>query len=123
MKIEGMGAVDMTNGINRKQASEDQAFEEILKKAYSEGDKEKLQEVCKEFEGLFLQTMYKQMKKTVPESDFLPKSTGREIFEDMLDEEMMNNAKERGVGMADILYRQLSRNMDTMYTVQNEKKD
>jgi Rod binding domain-containing protein len=40
----------------------------------------------------------------------------------MLDEELINNAKERGVGIADILYRQLSLNMDKMFTVSHEEK-
>jgi len=122
MKIDGIGSVDITTGIERKQASEDQNFEEYLRKAYSDGDKQKLKSACQEFEVLFMQMMYKQMKRTVPKSSLLPESTGRRIFEEMLDEELINNAKERGVGIADILYRQLSLNMDKMYTVDHEKK-
>ena len=64
--------------------------------------------------------MYKQMRKTVPEGGLFEKSPAREIFEDMLDEEIINNAKERGIGIADILYRQLSINLDNIYTVRNE---
>lgn len=122
MKIDGLGSVDITAGIERKQATEDQKFEEYLTKAYSDGDKQKLKDACREFEALFMQMMYRQMKRTIPESDFLPKSTAREIFEEMLDEELINNSKERGVGIADILYRQLSLNMDKMYTVNHEEE-
>ncbi|HEY8499303.1 MAG TPA: rod-binding protein [Clostridia bacterium] len=120
MKIDGIGSVDISAGIERKQAAEEQKFEEYLRKAYSDGDKQKLKSACQEFEVLFLQMMYKQMKRTVPESDLLAKSTARRIYEEMLDEELINNAKERGVGIADILYRQLSLNMDKMFTVSHE---
>ena len=61
------------------------------------------------------------MKKTVPESELLPASSGREIFQEMLDEELINNATQRGIGLSDVLYRQLSMNMDKTYLVNNEK--
>ena len=121
MKIEGIGSADISTSINRKQVQEDQAFADVLKQAYSSGDKEKLKQVCREFEGIMLQMMYKQMKKTVPESELLPASSGREIFQEMLDEELINNATQRGIGLSDVLYRQLSMNMDKTYLVNNEK--
>lgn len=121
MKIDGIGSADITNSINQRQIQQDQAFEDVLKKAYSSGDKEELKQVCREFEGLMLQMMYKQMKRTVPESELLPASSGREIFQDMLDEELINNATQRGIGLSDVLYRQLSMNMDTTYLINDEK--
>ena len=121
MKIDGIGSADISASINRKQIQEDQGFADVLKKAYSSGDKEKLKQVCREFEGIMLQMMCKQMKKTVPESELLPASSGREIFQEMLDEELINNATQRGIGLSDVLYRQLSMNMDKTYLVNNEK--
>ncbi len=121
MKIDGIGSQNITNSMNRRQVQEDQAFEDMLKKAYSSGDKEKLKEVCKEFEGLLMQMMYKQMKRTVPESELLPPSSGREIFQDMLDEKLIDNATQRGVGLSEVLYRQLSMNMDKTFLVNDEK--
>lgn len=120
MRIDGINSMDITNSIQQKQMKDDEAFEDVLRKAYSDGDKEKLMEACKEFESLLLQMMYKQMKRTVPESELLPESPGREIFQDMLDEELINNAAQRGTGLAEILYRQLSINMDKTYTINDE---
>lgn len=121
MKIDGIGSANITQSMNQKQIQEDHAFEDVLKKAYSSGDKEKLKEVCKEFEGFLLQMMYKQMKRTVPESELLPASSGREIFQDMLDEELIDNATQRGIGLSDVLYKQLSRNIDKTFLVNDEK--
>ncbi len=120
MKIEGLGTTNIDNAINAKQISTDTAFEDMLKKAYTEGDKEQLKEVCKEFEGIMLNMMYKQMKKTVPKSDLFEQNAGREIFEEMLDEELMDDATQRGVGVAEVLYKQLSLNLDNMYEISDE---
>ena len=54
--------------------------------------------------------MYKQMRATVPEGGlFGKKSNALEIFEDMRDTEMMNAAaKSGGIGIADMMYQQLT---------------
>ena len=122
MKIEGLGTANIEKAINAKRNSADQAFEDVLQKAYTDGDKEQLKEVCKEFEGIMLNMMFKQMKKTVPESGLIEKSYAREIFEEMLDEELMDNTTQRGIGVADILYKQLSLNLDNMYKISDEGK-
>lgn len=70
----------------------------------------KLREACEGFEAMFLSMMYKQMRATVPESElFGKKSNALEIFEDMRDTEMMNAAaKSGGIGIADMMYKQLT---------------
>ena len=57
-----------------------------------------------------LRMMYKQMRATVPESGlFGKKSNAIKIFEDMRDTELMNAAaKSGGIGLADMMYKQLS---------------
>ena len=91
------------------------AFESKLVKAFDEKDKEKLREACSEFEAIFLDMMYKQMKKTVPESSLTEKSPGREIFEEMLDDEIIKDSKQRGIGIADMMYKQLARRLEKTY--------
>lgn len=70
----------------------------------------KLREACEGFEAMFLSMMYKQMRATVPETDlFGKKSNAIEIFEDLRDTELMNAAaKSGGIGIADMMYRQLT---------------
>lgn len=65
-----------------------------------------------EFEGLLLNMVYKQMRATVVKSNLIPKPMGREIFESMLDDELVKEAsKDRSYGLAEELYKQLSRNL------------
>lgn len=71
-------------------------------------DKE-LKDACKGFEAMFLSMMYKEMRATVPENTLFGKSNAEKIFEDMRDTELMKNvADSGGVGLADMMYRQLS---------------
>lgn len=119
MKIEGPGNINPIDTVKpNRTLTEASEFESMLKKAFDEGDKEKLREACNEFESIMLQILYKQMKATVPESDFIEKSSAREIFEDMLDEELMKRGSMRGVGISDMMYRQLSAKMDKVYKIE-----
>ena len=70
----------------------------------------KLREACEGFEAMFLSMMYKQMRATVPEGGlFGKKSNALKIFEDMRDTELMNAAaKSGGIGIADMMYKQLT---------------
>ncbi len=92
-------------------------FESALQKAFSEGDKEELKAVCTELESVMLSMLYKQMKATIPTGGFIETSTARSIFQDMLDEELMKKGSERGIGVGDMLYKQLSAQMDRTYKV------
>jgi len=88
------------------------SFEKRLQDAVANRDEQQLKEACKEFESIMLSMMYKQMKSAIPKSDLIPSDAGRDIFESMLDEALMEEAsKGRGVGLADVLYKQLSRNL------------
>ena len=52
--------------------------------------------------------MYTQMRETVPENTLFGESNGDKIMQSMLDTEMMNRAsKSGGLGLGDMLYRQL----------------
>lgn len=73
------------------------------------GDKERLLEVCQEFESIFLHMMLKQMRNTVEDGGLIEKSHARTLFEDMHDEELGKSmARGQGVGLAQELYRQLT---------------
>ncbi|MFW5649424.1 MAG: rod-binding protein [Candidatus Alkaliphilus sp. MAG34] len=75
-------------------------------------DPEKLMEVCKEFESIFINMILKQARNTQQLGGFEERSYAREIFEEMQDEQMAQcMAKGQGIGLAQELYKQLSRNL------------
>lgn len=70
-----------------------------------------LHEVCQEFESVLIAHLLKTMRKTVPKADVMPhESLCEDIYRSMMDEALANAvARGSGVGLAEILYRQLSR--------------
>ena len=87
-----------------------EAASPVPKHKEADVEAQKLREACEGFEAMFLSMMYKQMRATVPEGGLSgKKSNALEIFEDMRDTEMMNAAaKSGGIGIADMMYKQLT---------------
>ena len=74
-----------------------------------EREAQKLREACQGFEAMFLSMMYKQMRATVPKDGLFGHSNAIDIFEDLRDTELMNAAaKSGGIGLADMMYKQLT---------------
>jgi flagellar protein FlgJ len=84
---------------------------------YSGADRSSIQNsqslhaVCQEFESVFIAHLLKTMRKTVPKEDLMPhESLCEDVYRSMMDEALANAvARGSGVGLAEILYRQLSR--------------
>jgi len=87
----------------------DDDFERRLRAAAENGDDAELKQVCKEFESIFINMMYKQMKSTVPKSDYLQSDSGTELFNTMLDEKLCDVASQKGIGLGDMMYKQMSK--------------
>lgn len=68
-----------------------------------------LKKACQEFEALFVQNMFKQMRASVPESGLLEASAGHDLYRDMIDIEVARQAAHGAnrLGIADALYLQL----------------
>lgn len=81
------------------------------KQLKQEDDSEKLKETCKEFESIFINQMLKQARSATAQiGGSEEKSNAREIYESMQDEEMAKTMAEgKGIGLAQELYKQLSR--------------
>ena len=70
----------------------------------------KLQEACKEFETLFLNQMFAQMRKCAGSEGggLMGGGQSEEMFQSMLDQERAKSwAQEGGVGLANILFQQM----------------
>ena len=88
-------------------------FEGLLDKARAEKDKEKLKEACREMEAVFINTVLERMRATVIRDGLIKESLGEEIFTSMLDGELARKISTGGgTGIADLLYRQLSKNLE-----------
>lgn len=70
----------------------------------------KLREACRMFESSFLQTLWKEMRATLPKGGLTNGGKGEEMFTSLLDQARADQAvKGRSMGLADLLESQLSR--------------
>ncbi len=70
----------------------------------------RLKKACRDFESLMLQQMLSSMHKSIPDGGLFGESPGQEIYQSLRDEELAKTLADRGgLGLADALYRQMSR--------------
>jgi flagellar protein FlgJ len=71
-------------------------------------DPEALRALCQDFESILINSMFKEMRKTIPESELLDTGMASDLFDEMMDMEVARDmARKGGFGLADQLYRQL----------------
>ena len=73
-------------------------------------DDEQLMDACKQFESYFVEQMFKEMQKTVPETDYSFQSTGTMVdyYKDNMLQELASMSTESGrLGLAQMLYEQM----------------
>ncbi len=107
MKIDNsvISGAYKTAATQEKSAMEAEGFKNMLEKAADGKDLPKLKEASQEFEAFFINTLFKEMRKTIQEGGLTEKSQATTTFEDMLDEEMSKTiSKSGGLGLADMIY-------------------
>lgn len=73
-------------------------------------DSARLKAACREFEAIFIQSMFESMRKSIPESGFIEKSAGHDFHRDMLDSEIAKEISRRqSIGLAEQMYRQMEK--------------
>lgn len=105
----------------QKVQGEGKDFETVLSEAVESKDDKALKEACKEIEQYMLSSIFKQMKASTQTGErLIEKGDYEEMFEDYLvDEQCKTMCEAGGVGLADMMYKQLS---NTYGAQQNYKK-
>jgi len=80
-----------------------------LKQAARENSPEAIKGVAKQFEAIFMNMMLKSMRDATPQDGLLDNDQSR-TFISMLDQQLTSNLSSKGLGLADVLARQLSKN-------------
>lgn len=81
------------------------------RKLSPEAKEKKLREACEGFESIFIQKMWQEMRNTVPKSGLL-QSNEEHFWQDMYDQELSKSmTRAGGIGLADMMFEQLSRNL------------
>ena len=96
-----------------KMNQESDKIKTLEKQNYKEMSDKKLKDVSSEFESLFVNMLFKEMRKTIPKDQWLDGGMKQEIFEDMLYSEYAKNfSKNGGLGLGDMVYRYLKSNKE-----------
>ena len=107
--------------------TEEQSFKASLSKAQAAAtqpadgaerslaaEDKKLRTACRELEAVFINMMLSTMRSTVAEGGLVEKSSGEKMMQSMLDREMAGNmAKAGGIGLGELLYRQMAAKVTT----------
>ncbi|WLI87997.1 flagellar assembly peptidoglycan hydrolase FlgJ [Massilia sp. R2A-15] len=80
-----------------------------LKQSAKTGSPEALKQAATQFEAMFINMMMKSMRDATPQDGMLDNQQTK-TFTTMLDQQMSQNLAKRGVGLADVLVRQLGAN-------------
>jgi peptidoglycan hydrolase FlgJ len=79
-----------------------------LKTAAKENSPEALKAVAKQFESVLMNMMLKSMREANPQDGAFDNEQGK-MFTSMLDQQLSSNLSAKGLGLADVLVRQLSK--------------
>ena len=82
-----------------------------LRRSAQDKSPEALKQASKQFEALFLNMIMKSMREAAPQDGFMDNDQTR-MYTTMLDQQLTQNMASRGVGLADMLVKQLSASMN-----------
>lgn len=83
-----------------------------LRQAANADPAKAVKQVATQFEALFMQMVLKSMREASPKSGMLD-SSDQQMYTGMLDEQLAQKIAAGGTGLADVIARQLSRNLPT----------
>ncbi|BBI98764.1 flagellar rod assembly protein/muramidase FlgJ [Ferrigenium kumadai] len=95
--------------ISGKLALDTQSLAQLRAQAKNSPD-QALKTAAQQFESVFLNMMLKSMREATPQEGMFDSEQTR-MFTGMLDQQLAQSMSSRGVGLADIMVQQLSRNM------------
>jgi len=85
------------------------------KRIPSDQNDPQLRKACSELESLFIAYLLKEMRTTIPKSDFINGGRAEEIYTSMLDSEMARDLSAKGgIGLSSILLDQLGRRQESV---------
>jgi flagellar protein FlgJ len=76
-------------------------------------DQNGLKQLCQDFESIFINSLFQEMRKSIPDEGYLEHDIGMDIFQEMMDMEVAVEMSRRGgIGLGKLLYEQLQYKFD-----------
>ena len=99
-----------SGGVLDQRLSMDVQGVDALRRTVRASPQEGMRQASRQFEALFMQMMLKSMREANP-SDGLLGGSQEKTYTSMLDQQLTQNLSGRGLGLAEAMFRQLSRTM------------
>lgn len=115
-----LGSTPTANDLSGKFALDTNSLGD-LKQSAKTGSPEALKGAATQFESMFINMMMKSMRDATPQ-DGMMDSQETKTFTGMLDQQMSQKLAKRGIGLADVLVRQLSAQQQGAATLQQMNK-
>ena len=84
----------------------------LMKKAEQAGDSGRdadIRKVAEDFEAIFIRILLKELRNTIPQSDYFPQSIEQDIYFDMIDKNLADElSKRQALGIAEMVYKEMS---------------
>lgn len=127
MDVSGIGSSMVSSASKNAQSVadklKDDEFQKKLKSAMDSKDETALKKVSKDLESVFVDMMFKEMRKTINTSGLTEDAPGKDIFESMFDQKVSESlSKGNGIGLADMIYKQVMQEMKNRVKIDDENK-
>jgi flagellar protein FlgJ len=109
-----------TNGVSGQLAIDSKGMTE-LRQAAKQNSPDALKETARQFEALFMNMVMKSMREATPQDGIFDSEQSR-MYTAMLDQQVSQNLAKRGVGLADVLVRQLSNTVNAQQVTSLEQQ-
>jgi peptidoglycan hydrolase FlgJ len=83
---------------------------DALRRQAKQSPEQALKQAAQQFESVFMNMMMKSMREATPQDGMFDNEQTK-MFTSMLDQQLAQNVSARGVGLADVMAKQLGRNL------------
>ena len=110
--IYASSALDSTAYTNAANQTASKLQNQLNGSDYTKATDDELMDACKQFEAYFLEQMFKEMMKTIPESDETSSNSQlMDYYKDEMVQQIASDSTEQNsLGLAQMLYEQMKRN-------------
>lgn len=111
--LYGNSALDSTAYTDAANQTTSKLQDKLNSSDYSKATDDELMDACKQFESYFLEQMFKEMMKTIPESEDTSSSNSQlmDYYKDEMVQQIASDSTEQNsLGLAQMLYEQMKRN-------------
>lgn len=111
--LYGSSALDSNAYTNAANQTASKLQDKLNSSDYSKATDDELMDACKQFESYFLEQMFKEMMKTIPESEDTSSFNSQlmDYYKDEMVQQIASDSTEQNsLGLAQMLYEQMKRN-------------